>query len=107
MGATETRRFTSGYEPNERGVVLSREDLLAELEDYVKDCIRVGSADPVLAIIIDLTLEAERQKRPLFSDALKEPYFFGKYVKRWILEGIEESAAINVKQKELLASMSK
>lgn len=83
MGSAPTP--TNRYRPE-----LSRIDLLAEIEDYVKDSIVTDTGDAVLSIIIDLTLQAERDNRPLFSNPIKEPYFYSRFVRRWILEGVEE-----------------
>lgn len=84
---------------------LSRADYLAKIEDYVKDSIVSGSADPVLSIIIDLVLDAEQ--RPLFFDPIREPYFFSRHVRRWILEGVKERSAINEGKKKLVESLTK
>jgi hypothetical protein len=77
------------------------------MEDYIKDSIIAESGDPILNIIIDLTLSAEQDQRPLFSDPIREPYFYSRYVRRWILEGIKERAAVGDANKRLVEALTK
>ena len=49
--------------------------------------------DPVLDNLIELTILATYENRPLFPDILKEPIFYRKYFKRWVSEGLEERRA--------------
>ncbi len=103
MGSAET----PAVRPAADGRRLSRSDFLAELEAYVKDYLLSDlGGDGVLDILIDLTLEAERSQRPLYADPIREPYFYSRYVRRWILEGVQECAAIQGGNQKLWASLS-
>lgn len=64
-----------------------RDEFLGELEDYVKDSILTTSGDPVLAKLIEIVLDADRES--LFPLALDEPVLFRR-IRRFILEGIRE-----------------
>ena len=76
------------------------EELLAELEDKVKDAIIVGqSGDYVLDEILLIIINSIQTGRQLYSNPLKEPAFYQKYLRRWVDEGLEELAKINKLQK--------
>ena len=77
----------------------SRESLLAELEDYVRDSIITGSGDYVLSVLIDLVISSEREQRPLFP-LLEEPLFFRKHIRPWIIAGYAEYSKIEEAKKE-------
>lgn len=47
-----------------------------------------GSNNAALNLVVDIVLNSEREKRPVF-DFLEEPVLFRK-VRRWILEGLKE-----------------
>jgi hypothetical protein len=48
-----------------------------------------GSEDPYLLVLTELVLTSDRDKRELYP-LLEEPVFYRKYIRRWILEGMEE-----------------
>jgi hypothetical protein len=82
-------------------------DLLAEMEDVVKDAILTGEVtDIVLSNLIEITTYSKVSDRPLFSDPLVEPVFYRRYFSRWVVEGLEErmkaDKANNVDLKKML-----
>jgi hypothetical protein len=52
-----------------------------------------------LELLIDLALESE--KRPLYPSTIEEPYFFRRYIKPWILDGINELSRAEKRKQEL------
>ena len=66
------------------------------MEDKVKDAILDGvSQDAVLDHLVALSLSEILRGKPLFSSPLDEPYFYQKYFRRWIEEGLAEYRKAN------------
>ena len=65
---------------------------MAELEEAIKDAVITRPEDPILAILLEVTMASVQDGRPLFPNPLEEPLFYRKYFRRWVLEGLKESA---------------
>lgn len=44
----------------------------------------------MLDYLVGLTLTAIGEARPLFPNLLEEPYFYQRYFRKWVAEGLEE-----------------
>jgi hypothetical protein len=66
------------------------------MEDYIKDYIVEGdTSDPYLNGYILLVLEHTNTGQPIFTQGvLDQPYFFTRFVVKYIQEGYREQAAI-------------
>ena len=72
------------------------EELLAELEDQVKDAVLIGqSSDSVLDHILMIVVNSIQTGRDLYNNPLEEPAFYQLYLRRWVEEGIEELKKVN------------
>jgi hypothetical protein len=61
----------------------------------VNDAMITGATeDPVLRLLIDLTVSSIVTGRPLFTNPLQEPMFYARHFQRWVQEGIEDAAQI-------------
>ncbi len=70
-------------------------DLLAEMEDAVKDDILSGEVnDLVLSNLIEIVTYSKVTGRPLFASPLDEPAFYRRYFARWVEEGLEEKRKV-------------
>lgn len=67
-------------------------DLLEELEDAVKDAILTTTDDPILSILLEITLNSLVTHRPLFDNPLEEPIFYRRHFVKWVEEGLQERA---------------
>ena len=84
---------TGGRRPKRAGLAVGKvhNAPYGELEDAVKDLIVTGSTDDsVLDYLVGLTLTAIGEARPLFPNLLEEPYFYQRYFRKWVAEGLEE-----------------
>jgi hypothetical protein len=80
-------------------------DLLAELEEAVRSCVNGEITDVTIGLIVELTIAAIRDKRPLFPNPLDEPNFYRMYIKRWVKEELDQGEAIANKQASDLAQL--
>jgi hypothetical protein len=81
------------------GPKLGVEDLLADLEDIVKDAIVGGAtADRYLGRLLEIVFASIADGRPLFNNPLDEPAFYRTF-RRWVMEGLGEVAKLSQDQK--------
>ena len=72
------------------------EELLAELEDEIKDAIiSEHTDDRILGQTLMIVINAIQTDRHLYANPLDEPYFYQQYLRRWVEEGFEELAKIS------------
>ncbi len=65
-------------------------ELIDAMADQVSETMLVGkSADPVLAILLDVTIASIKDERPLFPDLLHEPVLYRQF--RRIVEAVLKS----------------
>jgi hypothetical protein len=64
------------------------------MEAAVREAVDHISDDAVLAQLVELVLEEEIEKRPLFPNLLDEPVFFRRYFRRWVMEALKEKQSI-------------
>jgi hypothetical protein len=64
------------------------------MEAAVREAVDHISGDAVLAQLVELVLEEEIEKRPLFPNLLDEPVFFRRYFRRWVTEALKEKQSI-------------
>jgi len=55
-----------------------------------------------LALLVGLVLESESTKQPIFPSLIDEPVFFRRYIKPWILEGVQEYRSLDVMKNKAL-----
>jgi hypothetical protein len=67
----------------------------------VKGSILAESMDPVLALVVNLTLEDKH--RPLYPSPLVEPSFYRMYLKPWIYDGLQALNSYREKQMKLVS----
>jgi hypothetical protein len=78
-----------------------RDEILEELEDSIKDAILTGSTpDPVLSVLLEITINSVTTGRPLFDNPLKEPAFYRRKFYPWVKEGIEEYRKVQAGDKQ-------
>ena len=58
--------------------------------------------DSVLDYLVGLTLTAIGEARPLFPNPLEEPYFYQRYFRKWVAEGLEELRKIAASEAALI-----
>jgi hypothetical protein len=77
------------------GPKLSVDDLLAELEDIVKDAIVGGATeDHYLGYLLNMVVASIADGRPLFSSPLDEPAFYRRF-RRWVIGGLDELSRLS------------
>ncbi len=95
MGTAAPKRFEIS-DPE----VWGRERIdLIEMEEHVKDAILTDEfSDLVLLRLVDLTITAIQEERPLFPNLLEEPAFYRKNFRLWVREAMEERKALEQAQ---------
>jgi hypothetical protein len=77
------------------------------MEDMVKDAVMgdLEDPDPILDRIIFLTTQEIVNHRYLFQSPLEEPYFYQKYFRKWVEEGIREYITARENEDENVRSL--
>ena len=62
------------------------------MEEIVKESIYIGAVqdDPVLGLLLSLTMKEINTGRHLFPNPLEEPVFYARYIKPWVIETLEK-----------------
>ena len=63
-------------------------------------------ADASIGLIVELTVAAIQEDRPLFPNPIDEPIFYRRYIKRWVREELEQNTAIARKQAADIAALN-
>jgi len=73
----------------------------------VKDAVMgdLEDPDPILDRIIFLTTQEIVNHRYLFQSPLEEPYFYQKYFRKWVEEGIREYITARENEDENVRSL--
>lgn len=66
-------------------------DELSELEDAVKDIVYLGRGnDAYMNALVGFAVTLVQENRTIESNPLNEPYFFNRYIRRWVKEALGE-----------------
>lgn len=77
-------------------------ELYERLEEEVKDAILTETDDLVLMKLIELTSASITERRPLFATLMEEPHFYRVYFRRWVEDGLEEAARLQVSEEKTM-----
>ena len=81
------------------------EQLLAELEEDVRNAVIEGSQDLVLARLVDITVRSIISERELFDNPLHEPVFYQRYFRPWVNAALDERNEFDNMHNQALKSL--
>ena len=76
------------------------------MEEVVRSCVTGEIPDAIIGLIVELTVAAIQEDRPLFPNLLDEPVFYRRYIKRWVREELDQNSAILKKQAADIAALN-